>query len=229
RQCQSNVCVSGICCNIPCSGNCQTCTATPGMCTAFAQGSAGTPSCAPFLCNGTSGNCPTTCMADPECASPARCVGGRCQNPPANGSACTSPLACMSNLCVDGRCCDSACTGMCVSCNRPNLAGVCGPVAAGTDPRNTCPGSGVCKSTCDANATCVFPGASTICSGAFCQDANTIHRNSVCDGNGSCMDQGTASCAPYHCSGTSCITSCNADAQCISPNTCQNGMCAPLR
>ena len=62
-------CVDGYCCNSACSGACDVCSQALG---ATANGTCtnvtgtGTPTCSPYLCNGTSPSCPPTCTTDSE-------------------------------------------------------------------------------------------------------------------------------------------------------------------
>ena len=65
-------CQTGFCCNAACGGACQSCAAAGGAtangtCTTLAQGSPGNPSCSPYVCNGTSATCPTSCTVPADC------------------------------------------------------------------------------------------------------------------------------------------------------------------
>src|SRR3712207_8856214 len=47
-----------------------------GTCSLQPKGSGGTnPACAPFVCNGASGVCPTTCPVNSDCAAGNMCTG----------------------------------------------------------------------------------------------------------------------------------------------------------
>ncbi len=85
--------------------------------------------------------------------------------PQNNGVACSSGATCQSGNCVEGVCCDSPCLGLCASCRRPNMVGLCGPVAAGQDPREDCPSSATCNGTGACSAFAVRPGGELVTSG----------------------------------------------------------------
>lgn len=79
-ECASGFCVDGVCCNSRCPGSCQACdvVGAVGTCTIAGRGELGEPSCAPFVCDGRSGECPTTCVDDADCGPPAFCETGLC-------------------------------------------------------------------------------------------------------------------------------------------------------
>lgn len=58
-DCGSNFCAQGVCCNAACTGSCESCgqAASLGTCSVLPAGSAGSPACAPQICNGTSTSC----------------------------------------------------------------------------------------------------------------------------------------------------------------------------
>src|SRR4029434_11014303 len=53
-ECQSGFCVDGYCCNSACGGGCNACnlSGAEGTCTVMPSGSFGSPSCAPYVCDG---------------------------------------------------------------------------------------------------------------------------------------------------------------------------------
>lgn len=157
RQCVTGNCVDGVCCNSPCTGPCETCSATPGICTPRSAGSLGEPSCAPFFCNGISASCDDSCETDAQCAPEHHCLEGTCHpkkeigescandrqcgtvafcedltstcvEKSALGEGCTIGRACLSGFCVDGVCCDQACGGQCEACDVGTAKGKCSPV-----------------------------------------------------------------------------------------------------
>ena len=70
--------------------------------------------------------------------------------------------ACQSGqFCVDGVCCDTPCSGDCVACTAAlkgsGVDGVCGPIAAGTDPESECNAQGV--ASCGNDGNCNGSGA----------------------------------------------------------------------
>ncbi|MHB8875881.1 MAG: kelch repeat-containing protein [Myxococcaceae bacterium] len=75
NECLNGQCVDGYCCNSPCTDACQSCslTGTQGTCGTSPAGTQGRPSCAPYLCGGTTAVCPTSCISSAQCKSPAVC------------------------------------------------------------------------------------------------------------------------------------------------------------
>jgi hypothetical protein len=157
-SCATGFCVDGVCCEAAaCSGACKSCNVagSQGTCVLAKAGTEVAGSCeAGKACDG-SGNCTAK-----------------------NGQACTSASTCASGFCSNGVCCDGACTGTCEACNQAGRVGHCSPFAAGTDPQSKCgQGSGVCKSTCDGNGSCSFPGYTVSCGDCM-----------TCDGGGICQN-----------------------------------------
>jgi hypothetical protein len=243
RQCSSGACVDGFCCNSACNGACDVCAqalgaASDGMCTPSAQGSTGSPSCAPFLCDGAQGTCPTTCLSATDCSTRGYCAAdGTCQPKQAPGGACNGPDACLSGFCVDGFCCNSACNDACDACNAPGNVGTCSPVAAGVAGKTSCgaylcDGSAIsCPTTCEANAGCV---AADYC------DANSHCVPRLTNGN-ACTDVGqcaSGNCVDGFCCNAACNDGCDvcakllgasADGTCTSAigGTAGNPLCTP--
>ena len=170
EQCASNFCVDGVCCNTLCDGACDSCNSTGaiGTCTVSAAGQPGSPSCAPYLCTGTSAVCATTCTSNAGCVSPLTCKSGQCTTTvlTPNGQTCTTDAQCSSGHCADGLCCNTACAGACEACNSTGNEGTCTALSSGAlgEPvcaPFTCNGtSGACPSTCTADPECA--------AGAFC-------------------------------------------------------------
>jgi len=260
RECSGTLsCKDGYCCNGACTGNCQTCAATPGTCT--------TVSTADDL---------DTCTGSNTCSSSGSCLAK-------NGQSCTSAAQCASGNCVDGVCCNTSCAGGCDVCNA--TAGTCSVVAQGTAGVGcgayVCNGSAPsCPSTCGNDADCAsgyYCGAAGTCvarkaQGATCNQAagadckssgcrvcstgNCIDGyccDSACGGscdacngaalgwsgaaNGACAIApvsyaGSPACAAYACNGTSatCGTTCTSDVQCATGHYCNAaGSCVPQK
>jgi hypothetical protein len=247
NQCQSGNCSDGLCCDSACGGGCDACSVaagadTDGTCKILAAASAGSPSCAPFLCDGSSGACPTSCSADGECV-------GVCST-------------------VDNVCCDTNCTGLCESCTVAGFEGTCTAIPAGTDPdsecvNGTCDGSGACDSlknngdSCTMNGECVSGFcADDVCCDTACggnceacdlggtvgtcvavtngDDADTCMGTNTCDASGACLavnGQGcsmdtecaSGSCADTFCCDTACNGNCESCA--AASNGGANGTC----
>jgi hypothetical protein len=113
-----------------------------GTCKILSSGSAGDPSCSPYVCNGSSAACPATCSGDFSCASGYYCnATSACAAKLAQGTACTASNQCLSSNCVDGYCCNTACQAICMACSAAKTGGsngTCANVTASTDPDNEC-------------------------------------------------------------------------------------------
>lgn len=84
NECLSNVCVDGYCCDSPCGGSCDSCNVSgnEGTCTLNPDGSSGSPTCSPYLCDGLSSTCPNSCTSIADCASGYVCsTGNECVVP----------------------------------------------------------------------------------------------------------------------------------------------------
>jgi len=80
-ECQSGNCVDGYCCNSACTGSCDSCSlaGSEGSCGLTPAGSAGDPSCSPYVCDGGFASCPAICSSDADCAAGNVCSGGNCE------------------------------------------------------------------------------------------------------------------------------------------------------
>jgi hypothetical protein len=167
-----------------------------------------TASCGAYACDAAGLMCRTACGVDAECAVTSWCSGGSCTTKKDTGSACAGANECKSANCVDGVCCDTACAGKCQACiaakKGSGADGVCGPIAADTDPDADCPGSSCASATFNDN---------------------------VCDGASGCRTK-SSSCAPFNCdaSGTICLKTCATDADCGSDGFCDaTKQCQPRK
>lgn len=94
-ECLSGFCADGTCCDTLCAGGCDVCDGTggyaAGTCTPIKKGLGGKPNCSPYRCDGVSGECPTTCTSDADCAGIRYCnntVGGMCLEQKSTGEPC---------------------------------------------------------------------------------------------------------------------------------------------
>lgn len=126
-ECASASCVDGVCCNSPCTGLCQACTA--------AKKGAGA--------NGACGAIVAGIDPDNECPGADVCSAGACKE--LNGSACSAATECLSGNCIDGVCCNTACGALCQACNIAGSIGTCANVPAGSDPASECAGAVNCN------------------------------------------------------------------------------------
>ncbi|HVE83279.1 MAG TPA: hypothetical protein VND93_10550 [Myxococcales bacterium] len=161
-DCANRTCSGGVCCSRRCDGACQACDrGPPGQCDPLPAGSAGSPSCAPYFCDGTRPFCPNGCAGDPDCGPGTYCDAGACTPLGALGASCSRGGTCDSGLCVDARCCDAPCTGPCDACNVAGRLGRCSTSPLGRVPSPSC-GDYACNGTfigcptsCASDAGCL--------------------------------------------------------------------------
>jgi hypothetical protein len=210
--CVSGFCVDdgagGVCCSTACAGACDRCD-TPGSqgtCVIDAQGAAGKPSCAPYVCSGSSAACPTSCTSDADCEAGSYCNNGTCASKGGPGAACSDGHTCASGHCADGVCCNSDCTGQCAACNLPSSTGTCtAVVGTPVGGRSACAGIGTCAGTCDGTHldACTFPDTSTVCAPASCHNGVAMLA-ATCDGKGACSPAQGMGCGRAGCNGDVC-------------------------
>ena len=182
--------------------------------------------CVPFACNGS--KCFGACTSDANCSIGNVCVGNSCGKKP-NGAFCSAGTECVSGTCAQGICCATACTSACKSCALAGAMGSCTNVPANSpDPSMICvdrPG------TCNTNGKCAAGACQLYAPGTACADAScpaggvTLTPASACDGAGACVTPAQSSCVPFKCGMAACKSICTADADCASPNVCNNGSC----
>jgi hypothetical protein len=222
NQCQSNQCIDGYCCNTQCAGDCDSCglSGSEGTCTVVADGAPGDPACAPYLCNGASPSCPSSCASELDCSSGNYCDGSNhCVTQLTDGSTCTLPVQCQSDHCVDGYCCDSACAEPCDACNVSPSEGTCtvlgqGSVGAPSCSPYVCDGSqSLCPTTCTGDPDC-SPGN-------YCDAGNHCAGGKA---NGGSCSTGTECqsgiCADDVCCDDACVGDCNGCDLSGSEGTC---------
>ena len=247
-QCQSGFCVEGVCCSDACEGPCDSCRQS-GVCMADAVGEPGSPSCAPYLCDGSS-DCATSCVDDEDCVNGFFCDAGSCAPLGDIGNACADDSGCLLGNCVDGVCCNDPCEGACDVCSMALGAGVDGactvlPVGAPGDPSCTpylCDGlNDECPSDCDSDGDC----ATGICLSGSC--APPLGNGNPCTSDGQCAsglcvdDVCCESACAAECESCSLATNgvadgtcsssingaqCTPSDLCIVSSTCQGGLCS---
>lgn len=178
-----------------------------------------------------------TCVAAKSMDDPnGRCAGtcdaaGTCKGK--QGQTCNTVAAgCVSGTTCspDGYCCNTACTGSCVACDIAGMQGICTNIAKGAMPhgnRSGCASDGSsCGGSCDGAGACSYPTGS--CGTATCGGTGpySFTPASTCNGAGKCVAQNAQSCGAYTCNGnSSCNTSCQSQAQCLSGDVCTGNMC----
>ncbi|WP_197041404.1 MopE-related protein [Chondromyces apiculatus] len=166
------------------------------------------------------------------------CSGGVCTDMRPDGASCTLSSQCGSGQCVDGVCCGTACTGVCMACTAAKkgsgVDGVCGAITAGMDPDDDCSAQSATTcgrdGTCDGTGACRMHVAGTSCSSPSCASGTSVNAVDTCNGQGTCVDSGTTSCAPFTCASGACTslkingTLCGASGECAS-GACVDGVC----
>jgi len=192
-------------------------TCTPGM----------SQTCAPYVCSGTS--CLASCTTNAECTTGNVCTASSCGLKPL-GAVCTAGSECNSGFCAQGVCCRTACTGNCMSCALTGTGGTCSTVPAGQDPLNQCNDQGApscgTDGTCDGTGGCRRYLNGTSCAAPTCRTGSYTPEQ-TCNGTGTCQTTTPIPCGAFACNaaGTSCLTICSTDSDCIAPNICNAGQC----
>lgn len=196
NTCKSGFCVDSVCCDGPCSGQCQACAEI-----------------------GSVGQCKVV-SGDPRAPRPA-CVGttgdkckGTCDG--ANPNACTYPAA-------GTACKDASCTGDVTqpagSCDGAGLCSV--PATKNCLPYGCNATTGACYATCSSDAECAQGSKCDTSQGkcavsaATCKDATTVIQP-----NGQ-----EVSCVPYKCLAGACQQQCSQSSDCASGYVCQGTAC----
>jgi len=205
-------CVDGVCCDSPCTGQCQACDVVgfKGICTnVIGEAPHGTrAACSPFLQCGTNGTCATACAGDSACAAGSYCGSTSCYPKKANGVGCGANNECTSGNCATGMCCNTACTGQCDSCNLPGKAGTCSPVTGPPESGKPACGlgfacvSGACGTTCTTDFQC---GYTFYCSGGACLAKKGL--GATCTTASECA---TGNCVDGYCCNAPCNGACQA-------------------
>jgi hypothetical protein len=212
-SCLSGLCVDGKCCNTACSGACDACNlgGSVGTCTKRSTGSQGSPTCYPFVCNG-SASCPAACSSPADCVAGSTCVNSQCLLP--NGDSCGTGGECQSTLCVDQTCCNNMCGGTCMTC----ASGACSAIPAGQDPGGECAGGLACNGSGGCNTSC---SADTACEqGYFCQSPSCVLQRTngaPCSTPNQCQ---SGVCVDSVCCSSACNGTCQACNQASSPGAC---------
>lgn len=230
-----------------CAGRAMTaCNVTTGACVQCTQSK---PCTSPLTCDlsknrcvgcTTRGDCTGACLScsDGSCVpvknadDPTQCTGtcdstGVCKAK--RGQPCKAPSDCLDNMaCADGVCCNRACTGTCEACDVASALGTCTVLPAGNQPHHgTCAGTGTgvahpaCAGSCQGDATCSYPPATTVCGTATCTPQNQAQGAGTCNGTGLCGLPTAVTCKTGSaCEGGKCKCQATLPNEC--PNACVN-------
>jgi hypothetical protein len=209
-ECQSGICADGFCCDATCGSDCDACDLlnNEGACTLMSNGSSGNPSCAPYVCTGSSQSCPSSCANDNDCASGNYCSGSTCVAQKSNGGTCTLANECISGNCVDGYCCDGSCGSACDACDLSGNLGSCTLRSNGSNGSPSClpyvcDGLGAtCPGSCSNDSQC---NSSYYCSGSTC--VLKSGNGSTCSVANECQ---SGFCADGYCCNAACGSACDA-------------------
>lgn len=232
-ECETEWCENGYCCSVVCEGPCDTCADVPGTCTVTQQGEEASPTCDPYVCDGTAIECPTSCEDNGDCVESGFCEDATtCQSKLlVQGEGCDAGTECASGHCVDGFCCDTACEGFCEGCSAaltPLSDGACALIDNNkneTFPTTcngimSCDGVGGCKEDngqpCSDAAEC----SSGFCIDGFCCNAACTAKCRACSSALTAFNNGA--CAAIDIPFTEDLIP--ADS-CVDTLTCQGGKC----
>jgi hypothetical protein len=237
-ECASTFCADGVCCDGACASACDVCAqalgaSADGTCTPAPKGSAGSPACTAYLCDGSSVGCATVCVSDTACTPDHYCAAdGTCRAQKGPAAACNDLAGadCLNGKCrvcataggcADGFCCAQPCAGACDVC-----AMALGAIADGTcstAPKGYAGAPACAPYVCAGTST----GCPTSCAdGSFCaaglqcsagQCAGALPLGAPCNGDGDCASN---HCADGVCCDSACLGKCIA---CNLPSAV--GMC----
>ena len=189
--------------------------------------------CNPYTCNGS--KCFDSCTQNSQCVTKF-CDANHSCGPKPPGAQCSQASECQpapdgNKYCSQGVCCTSPCSNACQACNLSGN-GTCTNVPNGSrDPQAKCSTTDAsgCKTTgkCQ-NGGCENYSSSTQCKAASCSAGSKQATSAYCDGKGdACPAQGSKDCGVYTCNSSTglCRTTCGSNADCTSPNVCNNGSC----
>ncbi len=103
NECGTGHCAANVCCNSDCTGDCDSCANTQGLCTHAPIGSDPKNKCTPGTC-GESGACSNVCSGSVcgnlSCNKNALCIGGQCAGLKSDNLSCKAPCECNSMQCT---------------------------------------------------------------------------------------------------------------------------------
>jgi hypothetical protein len=187
----------------------------------------GTQACLPYVCNGATGLCKTSCTLSTDCQTNYTCDTASLTCKKNDGQSCGTDAECYHGFCTDSVCCASRCNGTCESCNQAGRAGYCDPVPANTDPQGECdwsnPATCGLDGFCSGSRSCRLWGTDTVCDTASCNGSMVV-REKKCDGAEHCATQtpATLDCGAYLCNPITrgCYTDCSGGFECAPGSAC---------
>lgn len=227
-ECHSRNCVDGVCCDQPCTGQCEACDLPGKVGECSPVGSVGDDN-VPHLDGGSmtlnvDGGDGGIIAREPCNGDGTACSGycngvqvDRCTYPGTNVSAGASTCAdCQDEGCAEHSTqTDYFCSGDGGSVSSPND---CGGFRCVAD-------SGTCRTSCAEDADCIVD---FICQDGVCADLNVI--GPACDGDHTLRVAGSGDpdCSPFRCplGASACPTSCRSVEDCVSGKACNSaGQC----
>jgi hypothetical protein len=255
-DCINGNCVFGICCDVPCFGQCNSCSVQTGAT--------------------VDGTCAALDLVACSDEGITYCDQGSCVSKNDDGTACADPIECLSGNCADGFCCNTPCFGECGACSvaqgasadgtctaqdgdactAGDLAGICNgfectPIppkalgeacTIGTECESDFCADGVCCTNacagpCDACSEALGAESDGFCQiltpGTACDDGDLCTEGDTCIGKGICESGDEVVCEPAECqvSGSCVQGECQfvdeEDGTPCSRGVCLNGACGP--
>ncbi|MHB8873286.1 MAG: hypothetical protein ACYC8T_06335, partial [Myxococcaceae bacterium] len=202
EECDSRLCIEGVCCSSACGGACDTCAgASVGLCAPIGPGGTPSTACAAGQGCGPGASCPVSCSAQAPCLAGYYCDTGVCRQKKTTTSACLADAECSSGSCSNGVCCASDCRNQpCRSCSTAGGLGSCLPLSWG-DPGG-CPVSALYACRADG-----------VCASGPCADDRDCKAAGYCAGISGCVARLAAG------------GSCGRDRECIAGLQCIDGVC----
>lgn len=194
--CKSGFCVDGLCCDSPCTGQCQACAevGSYGQCKVVS----GEPRASRPPCTGAAGD---SCKGVCDGANPTACTY------PASGTACKN-ASCTGDVAQPAGACDGA--GLCAVPATQN----CAPYTCNAQAL-ACATTCASDTDCAQGAICNTSTGKCAAASATCKDTTTVQLP-----NGQ-----TEACIPYRCVGGACQQQCSSGSDCAPGYDCQGNAC----
>jgi hypothetical protein len=241
NHCKSGACVDGVCCDSPCSGVCQACSAAlkgqgvDGVCDFVKGGLDLKAECATIGAGDCQGD--GVCNGAGTCASPTSgnvCAAGTCADSSTqnNASICNASGICESggtSPCHPYVCSGSACLTSCASTSdcaagTHCVGGQCLELSA---PGESCAGPDECTTNFCVEGVCCDGPCAGVCES--CLAANKVTGlNGLCGPRKAGESCGEASCSSAHVAASSAcdgLGNCATTQENCSPFSCADGVC----